>query len=43
MIINQLLGGVVMGLLLYYLYWELTYGGGDPNSKDHNRPPWNLW
>ena len=33
---------VVGGLLIYFAV-ELAYGGGDPNSKDHNRPPWTLW
>lgn len=31
---------LLLAAFLYYGYVELTYGGGDPNHKDHNPPRW---
>ncbi len=36
---TQFVGYSVLAAFLYYIYIELAYGGGNPNHKDHNRPP----
>lgn len=32
-----------VALMLVWFAVELGMGGGDPNHKDHNRPPWMMW
>ena len=32
---------LVIGLIVYFVV-EFGWGGGDPNHKDHNRPPGGL-
>jgi hypothetical protein len=38
----QVLGFLMVAMLLVYFAVEFGWGGGDPNHKDHNRPPWYL-
>lgn len=40
---NKVAAGIVLGLLILWIFHELAYGGGDPNDPQHNRPPWSLW
>lgn len=35
---NQFLAAMDMALLLIWIGYELSFGGGDPAHKDHNPP-----
>lgn len=39
---RQIAALVVALLFCVYFCVEFGWGGGDPNHKDHNRPPWYL-
>ena len=40
---HQLSSGIFLFMLIVWVCVEFGWGGGDPNHKGHNRPPWNLW
>jgi len=42
MTVSQIEAGICIILFLVYFALEFGWGGGDPNHKDHNRPPWPL-
>ena len=34
---------IFLMMVIVWGFAEFGWGGGDANSKDHNRPPWSMW